>query len=223
MSLQMDLLNPTDLEQYETHIRRLRYDDRDCIMYENMLHFLWDFVIGKKDYEPMEEIYEEYSFWNHQMIKKVLYQDHAHPYANIQRCYQSIIELLRQKPQAGRECIDAIGKESFSYDGLAPKIRMDASGRIFRPMSKLFVLYNYAKYYEKHGMKNELEALKNDYPFAFTQFDDEEHRAHDLYYKEQMEVLQDKIVYPIEEKVYKIPWGPKDFYLYFDENSYIAL
>lgn len=223
MSLQMDLLSLADLEAYETHIRRLKYDDRDCIMYENMLHFLWDFVIGKKQYDPMEEIYEEYSRWNHQMITKVLYQDHALPYANIQRCYQSIIELLRHDPKTGRASIDEIGRESFSYDGLAPKIRMDASGRIFRPMSKLFVLYNYAKYYKKHHLEAELESLKEDYSFAFTCFEDGKHDAHDHYLEEQMEALSDKIIYPIEEKVYKIPWGPKDFYLYFDENSYIAL
>ena len=47
-----------DREQYETYLRRIRYDDRDTVMYENMLRFLWDYVIGKKSVEDYKGILE---------------------------------------------------------------------------------------------------------------------------------------------------------------------
>ena len=218
-----DQFSPQDRELYESHLRRLRYDDRDCVMYQNMLDFLWPYVTGKIVIEEQDLIYEEYTRWNMQMIRKVLYHDHDLPYANIRRCYQSILELIRHKPEDGLEQLKAIGRESFSYDGKAAKLRMDARGRVYRPMSKLFVIYNYAKYYQKHGMEEELAGLKESYPYAFTSFGDQEHAEHDRYLIEQMEILADKIIYPVEERCYKIPWGPKDFYLYYDEHSYIDL
>lgn len=218
-----ELMDLSDREMYESHLRRLKYDDRDYVMYENMLNFLWDFIVGRKTFSQMDLIYDEYTKWNKQMITRVLYHDHDCAEANIRRCYQSILELIRHNPVAGIEELKAIGTEPFSYDGKAPKIRMDARGRIFRPMSKLFVLYNYAKYFMKHDMIEELKDLKQTYPYAFTSFGDADHQAHDRYLEEHMDILKDKIVFPIEEKVYKIPWGPKDFYLYFDDNSYINL
>lgn len=216
-------LSPAELEIYETNIRRLRYDDRDAIMYQNMLDHLWSYVVGKKRIEDQSLIYEEYTRWNLQMIDKVLYHPHDLPYANIRRCYQSILELIRQDPQAGLAQLTLIGKESFSYDGKPAKLRMDARGNVFRPMSKLFVIYNFAKYYQAHGMQEELQAVKEEYSYAFTSFQDGEHNSHDQYLTEQMEIFHDRIIYPVEEKVYKIPWGPKDFYLYYDENSYVLL
>lgn len=221
MSLDRTLFHEIDREQYDTHIRRLNYDDRDCIMYENMLKFLWDFIIGKKPFEDAEALYQEFTRWNMQMIEKVLYHDHSVPYANIRRCYQSIADLLQEAPECALEQVRLMGKDTFSYDGMAPKTRMDAHGRIFRPMSKLFIIYNIAKYYKHHGMLSQLQSLEEEYAYAFTRFGDPEHQAHDRYLEEQMEILADKIIYPIEEKVYKIPWGPKDFYLYFDQDSYI--
>ncbi len=218
-----ELFEPGERDQYQSHIRRLKYDDRDYVMYKNMLDFLWEYVVGHKNFEDMELIYEEYSKWNMAIIDKVLYHDHDLANANIRRCYQSILELVRNRPEAALEQIRLIGKESFSYDGKPPKIRMDARGRVFRPMSKLFVLYNIAKYYKYHGRIEEMKAFMKEYPYAFTIFDDEDHKSHDQYYREQFEVLCQKIIYPIDEKVYKIPWGPKDFYLYFDDNSYILL
>lgn len=223
MILNPELFNKSEQQEYETHIRRLNYDDRDCIMYENMLHFLWPYVIHKKDYPDMDALYEEYTFWNKGIIEKVLYHSHSVPEANIQRCYQSILELIRHRPDEAFAQIAMIGKDSFSYDGMAPKTCMDARGHVLRPMSKLFILYNLAKYYIKHDRMTELEHLKKEYAYAFTKFEDEEHKLHDRYLEEQMDLLHDKIVYPVEEKVYKIPWKPKDFYLYYDSDSFIAL
>ena len=59
--------------------------------------------------------------------------------------------------------------------------------------------------------------------YAFKVFDDEEHRMHDQFLSEQMDDLSDRLLYPIDEKVCKIPWGPRDFFLYYDENSFISL
>ena len=223
MSKIRECFDTKEMERYETLLRRIGYDDRDFIMYQDMLDFLWPYVIGDKWTSDLELICEEYSHWNMQMIKKVLYHDHDIPYANIRRCYQTIVELIRDDPEAGRKQLEDIGTESFSYDGIAPKVRMDARGRVFRPMSKLFLIYNFAKYYQKHGMEGELNQLKDIYPYAFKRFDDEEHRSHDQFLTEQMENLSDRLIYPIDEKVYKIPWGPRDFFLFYDENSFISL
>lgn len=223
MSRISECFDPKERERYETLLRRIGYDDRDFIMYQDMLDFLWPYIIGHKMTSHQDSIYEEYSHWNMQMIEKVLYHDHDIPYANIRRCYQTIVELIRHDPEAGKKQLEAIGAESFSYDGIAPKVRMDARGRVYRPMSKLFLIYNFAKYYQKHGMEGELNQLKDTYSYAFKTFDDEEHMAHDRFLSEQMEDLSDRLIYPIEEKVYKIPWGPRDFFLYYDENSFISL
>lgn len=210
-------------ERYEALLRRIRYDDRDCIMYQDMLDFLWPYITGEKWTGHRDLLCEEYTRWNMQMIRKVLYHDHDIPYANIRRSYQTIVELIRHDPEAGRKQLDAIGTGSFSYDGTAPKVRMDARGRVYRPMSKLFLIYNFAKYYRKHGMEEELEELRDTYSYAFKTFDDEEHQAHDQFLASQMEELSDCLIYPIEESVYKLPWGPRDFYLYFDDHSFIPL
>ena len=34
-----------DREQYDTYIRRIHYDDRDAVMYEKMLHFLFPYIV----------------------------------------------------------------------------------------------------------------------------------------------------------------------------------
>ena len=222
MSEIRECFDTKEKERYETLLRRIGYDDRDFIMYQDMLDFLWPYIIGDKWTSDLKLICEEYSHWNMQMIEKVLYHDHDIPYANIRRCYQTIVELIRHDPEAGRKQLEDIGTESFSYDGIAPKVRMDARGRVFRPMSKLFLIYNFAKYYQKHGMEGELKQLKDTYPYAFKRFDDEEHRSHDQFLSEQMEDLSDRLIYPIDEKVYKIPWGPRDFFLFYDENSFIS-
>ena len=218
-----DCFGPKEKERYEVLLRRIGHNDRDYIMYQDMLEFLWPYIIGGEWPSGQNHFCEEYTHWNMQMIRKVLYHDHDIPYANIRRCYQTVVELIRHDPEAGRKQLEAIGTESFSYDGIAPKERMDARGRVYRPMSKLFLIYNFAKYYRKHGMEGELNQLKDTYSYAFKRFDDEEHKSHDQFLTEQMEDLSDRLIYPIDEKVYKIPWGPRDFFLFYDENSFIPL
>ncbi len=218
-----EMLNDREKDAYATNLRRLSYDDGDYVMYKNMLDFLWPFVIGEKEAEDKEPFCREFTRWNMGLVEKTLYHEHDIPYAQIRRCYQTIADLAAGDPAAGRKQLEIIGTDNFSTDGLAPKLRMDNRGRVFRPMSKLFIIYNFAKYYLKHDMAVELEELKMAYPYAFTVFDDEEHKSHDQFYKEQMEDSSDRIYYPISERVYKIPWGPKTFYLFTDEKSFILL
>ena len=61
------------------------------------------------------------------------------------------------------------------------------------------------------------------YPFAFTQFGDGEHEEHDRFLHEQLHVYADRIFYPVFERVYKLPWTPADFYMYFEEDKSIPL
>jgi len=218
-----EMMTEEQKEQYATHLRRLGYDEGDYVMVKNMLDFLWGFITGRTPVEDIEPFCKEYARWNRHMIDKVFCHEHDLPYADICRCYQTVTCLAGNDPEEGYRALEAIRSGTFSSDGLAPKLRMDARGRVFRPMSRLFIIYNFAKYYQKHGMVPELERLKSTYDYAFTEFGDEDHEAHDRYLKEQLEDLSDRIFYPISERVYKTPWGPREFYLFSDENSYILL
>ncbi len=209
-------------EQYDAFLRRIHYDDRDAAMYENMLAFLWEYII-RGGIENTDELYEEYTHWNLQYIDKVYYREKDAPYGAVRRCYQSFVHLLDGQWQEGVLQLDLIGRDSFSYDGLAPKTIMTQQGVVYRPVSKLFILYNYKKYFLAHGLWKEAEAFEEKYPFAFRKFGDESHKEHDGFLETQMEKYHDRIFYPVFSRIYKLKNGPRDFFVYFDENSYKVL
>ncbi|MFR8999634.1 MAG: hypothetical protein ACLVIY_03520 [Anaerobutyricum soehngenii] len=62
-----------DREQYDTYIRRIHYDDRDAVMYEKMLHFLFPYIVEERGMEDRLGLMEEYIHWNEQLIEKCLY------------------------------------------------------------------------------------------------------------------------------------------------------
>lgn len=70
---------------------------------------------------------------------------------------QSVVLLLAGKLEEGIEQLRKIGTENFQYDGKAPKVIMTQDGTIYKPVSKLFLLYNYAKVLKKREI---LKALK---------------------------------------------------------------
>ena len=57
--------------------------------------------------------------------------------------------------EEGEEMLSLIGDERFSHDGLSPKLVLRQDGTRYEPMSRLFLIYNYAKYYAYHGMASE--------------------------------------------------------------------
>ena len=135
-----------DREQYDTYIRRIHYDDRDAVMYEKMLHFLFPYIVEERGIEDKEGLMEEYIHWNGQLIEKCLYHlPHDIPYINICRAYQSVVFLFAGNIKEGVEQLRRIGTENFQYDGKAPKSIMTQDGKVYKPVSKLFLLYNYAK------------------------------------------------------------------------------
>lgn len=211
-----------DGEQYETYLRRIHYDDRDTVMYENMLRFLWEYVIRTREIEDYRGILEEYTCWNLQMIDKCLYHPHDLPYANIRRAYQSVVDLLAGKVEEGLSQLAMIGADSFSYDGKAPKLLMTEYGKRYQPVSKLFLLYNYDKVLRRIDRKK-AEDFRNTYPFAFREFADGKHEEHDHFLCSQTAEYSDCIFYPVFEKVYKEPWKAADFYMYFEEGEGIPL
>lgn len=212
-----------DREDYDTCLRRLNYDDRDVIMYENMLAFLWKYAVRPGCLTDYKGLLAEYSRWNMQMIEKCYYHlPHDLPYANIRRAYESVIHLLDGKVEEGIAQLEAIGEQNFQYDGRAPKILMTKHGKRFVPVSKLFLLYNYYKVLERIN-ESRAKQFKKKYSFAFTKFGDQEHMEHDCFLDEQLTVYHDCIFYPVFERIYKIPWCPADFYMYFEEESQIPL
>ena len=212
-----------DLEEYRSCLSRIAYDDRDVIMYERMLRFLWEYVIRPGCLADYKGLISEYCRWNRQMIDKCYYHlPHDLPYANIRRAYQSVALLLSGRIAEGERELDAIGQALFQYDGKAPKLLMVKNGRRFVPMSKLFLVYNYYKALLQTDGKA-AEDFMGRYPFAFTQFGDGEHEEHDRFLHEQLHVYADRIFYPVFERVYKLPWTPADFYMYFEEDKSIPL
>lgn len=206
-----------DRQQYDTYIRRIHYDDRDAVMYEKMLHFLFSYIVEECGIEDREGLMEEYIHWNEQLIQKCLHHlPHDIPYVNICRAYQSVVLLLAGKLEEGVEQLRQIGTENFQYDGKAPKTIMTQSGQVYKPMSKLFLLYNYAKIFEQKGMQKELESFQKEFPHAFTVYGDEKHAEHDLFYKEQVEQYKNVLFYPVYQRVYKVRRGPQDFFVYYD-------
>ena len=53
-----------DREGYDTCLRRLNYDDRDVVMYENMLAFLWEYAVRPGCLADYKGLLSEYSRWN---------------------------------------------------------------------------------------------------------------------------------------------------------------
>lgn len=212
-----------DGEQYNNCIKRLRYDDRDVIMYEDMLRFLWTYIIRPDNITDREGLLEEYTYWNLQMIDKCYcHLPHDLPYVNIRRAYQSVIHLLDGDLDAGLWQLEQIGKEAFMQDGRPPKLHMTKQGKVYRPTSRLFLIYNYDKVIRMRHQRL-AERFREDYPFAFRSFGDGNHEEHDLFLKSQIELHSGEIFYPEFERIYKLQGGPREFYLYFDEEKGIPL
>lgn len=211
-------------EKYDTCLKRIHYDDRDTVMYENMLRFLFSYIVDPGSIEDREGIMKEYTFWNEQLIDKCLYHlPHDLPYRNICRAYQSVVCLLAGKLEEGISQLQKMGNDAFSYDGKAPKIIMIQDGKRYEPMSKLFLLYNYAKAFRYLGMEQEEKELCSTFPHAFTLYGDEEHEEHDQFFHQQMEEYKDVIFYPVYQRVYKMRGGPADFYVYYDKDKFIPV
>jgi len=212
-----------DQEQYDSCIRRLHYDDRDAVMYDNMLRFLWSYIICPGSISDREGLLEEYTHWNMQMIDKCFYHTPRDlPYANIRRSYQTVIHLMDGDPEAGLEQFKKMGDHIFDHDGRASKIHMSQKGKVYPPVSRLFLIYNYDKVLGKTdpGLK---AALREEYPFAFHVFSDETHDLHDRFLKDQLVTRSETVFYPEYERVYRLPGGRKEFYLYFDEDKGIPI
>ena len=234
-----------DREQYDEYIKRIHYEDRDVIMYEDMLRFLWSYIIGdlksanaglenvsrssgKEEtcpgmIEDREGLLEEYSHWNLQMIDKCFHgRPHDKPYVQIRRAYQSIIHLLDGDLSEGLRQLSLIGQKAFDQDGRPGRVHMTKEGKVYQPVSRLFLIYNYAKVLARKA-PDRLAPFKEDYPFAFRQFDDGRHDIHDFFLHDQMVNGKDLIFYPEYERVYKVPGGDREFYLYFDREHGIPI
>ena len=212
-----------DAEKYQMYLRRIHYEERDAINYENMLSFLYDYVKKPGCIEEYQDLLEEYEHWNEMLIEKCFnHLPHDTPYVKARRAYQSVVCLLAGDYEKGEEELRAIG-DAFASDQLPPKIIMTKNGTIYKQMSRLFLVYNYAKVYGKRKMAAELEKLKKSYPHAFRIYDDEEHEAHDAFYKSQMEEHEDVIFYPVFTRIYKVPGGEREFFVYFDESEAIEI
>ena len=212
-----------DLEEYKKCLGRIQYDDRDVIMYEKMLDFLWQYVVSPGCLNDYRGLLMEYARWNQQMIEKCYcHLPHDLPYANIRRAYQSVVYLLAGRLEEGQRVLAEIGTDHFQYDGKAPKLLMIKNGKRYVPVSKLFLLYNYYKVFKQMD-EQRAKQWKEQYAYAFTRFGDEEHADHDRFLDEQLQVYSDCIFYPVFERVYKIPWNPADFYMYFEEEKSIPL
>ena len=207
-----------DKEKYDLYINRIRCEDRDARNYENMLSFLYDYVKKPDRIEDYEGILSEYEHWNNMLIEKCFYHlPHDIPYVKARRAYQTVICLLAGDYAQGEAQLRKIG-EAFDSDLLPPKVVMTGAG-----ISRLFLLYNYAKVYQYRGMEEDLARLKETWPHAFTVYDDGSHEGHDAFYKDQMEDHAREIFYPVFSRIYKIPGGDREFFVYYEEGESIPI
>ena len=212
-----------DKKTYDQYITRIHYDNRDAANYENMLQFLWGYIIRQDGPEDRNGLLEEYTHWNAQLTTKCYYHmPHDLPYANLRRAYQSVVLLLLGEWEEGLSELDEIGAEAFSHDGMAPKVCMTGDGKVYRPMSRLFLVYNYARFFQSRGLLTELDELKEKFPFAFREFNDVEHEEHDAFLHSQMDPEIEGIVYPVFDRIYKLRSGPAEFYVYYEEGKTLA-
>ena len=221
----MEFLNEKSFprEEYDKWLRRLHYDDRDTVMYENMLSFLWEHIICPEGVSDREGLLEEYSHWNLQMIDKCFTNlPHNLPYINIRRAYQSIIHLLDGDVEAGLWQLEKIGKEAFMQDGKPTKLHMTKQGKVYHPRSRLFLISNYDKLLREKD-PDLAGKVREDYPFPFKTFGDEAHKDHDQFLENQLTRHQGEIFYPEYERVYQLPGGMREFFLYFDEEKGIPV
>lgn len=104
-----------DREQYDTYIRRIHYDDRDAVMYEKMLHFLFPYIVEERGIEDKEGLMEEYIHWNGQLIEKCLYHlPHDIPYINICRGISVGCISFRRKYKRGNGAAKKDWNREFS-------------------------------------------------------------------------------------------------------------
>lgn len=212
-----------DREKYDTYLNRIHCEDRDSRNYENMLSFLYDYVKKPGSLEDYEGVLSEYEHWNNQLIEKCFYHiPHDIPYVKARRAYQTVVCLLAGDYQEGEDQLKKIG-EAFESDTLPPKVIMTGNGKVYRKMSRNFLLYNYAKVYQKKGMEKDFARLKETWPHAFTVFEDGDHDDHDAFYKDQMEEHADEIFYPVFARIYKVPGGDREFFVYYDEDESIKI
>jgi len=212
-----------DRKKYDLYLRRIHSEERDAINYENMLSFLYEYVKRPDSLEDYEGVVSEYIHWNEMLIEKCFYHvPHDTPYMKARRAYETVACLLAGEYDQGEEQLQAIG-DAFMGDTLPPKIIMNARGTVYRQMSRNFLLYNYAKVYQKKGHEARLARLKETYSHAFSVYGDEEHKAHDDFYKDQMEDHADEIFYPVFSRIYKVPGGDREFFVYYDENQSIMI
>lgn len=213
-----------DRDQYDTYLRRIHYDSRDSVNYENMLRFLFSYIVSPRSLIDREGLLEEYIHWSGQLIDKAYcHLPHDLPYRNICRACQSFVFLLTGQIEEGLSSLCAIGPDNFCYDGKAPKSVMTQDGHIYRPVSKLFLLYNYAKALSYLGLTKEEEEFRAAYPHAFTVYGDEEHSEHDAFYVWQMEQEADSLFYPVYSRVYKLRGGPADFFVYCEADKCVPV
>ena len=209
-----------DRDAYMALISRIRYDKGDAASYENMLNFLWNYVTDPDSLEDREGILEEYLHWSRQLCDRCyIHMPHDLPYVQIRKCYECTVLLFLGRTAEGEEVIREIGEESFQQDGPAPKAIMLQNGKIHRPMSRLFIIYNYAKYYSHFGMADALSSLKDRFAYAFTEFADGSHDSHDAFLKSQMEEDPPMISYPVYDRVYNMEGAGRGFYIYYDPEK----
>ncbi len=211
-------------EQYRTLVRRIRYDDGDAANYENMLRFLTVYLDKPGSGEDYQEILEEYIHWNGQLMDRCFYHmPHDRPYADLCLARQSVVELLAGDPGQALDTLTRLDQTYFSSDGLAPRIHRTQDGTIYRPCSRLFLVYNLAKAFSYLADVQGEDRVRDLCPYAFETFGDGDHDFHDQEYDRMMKDWSDRVFYPVFDRIYRLPALGSQCFLYYDPDSYVSL
>ena len=213
-----------DSERYRTLVRRIRYDDGDAANYENMLRFLTLYLGQAGEREDYDEIVEEYLHWNGQLMDHCYnHMPHDRPYADLCLARQAVVELLGGDPWQGLDSLSLLDKVYFDSDGLAPKLHRTQDGTVYRPGSRLFLVYNFAKAFRFLADGEGEDRVRKLSPYAFKQFGDELHEAHDKELDQMMNLWSDRIFYPVFDRVYRTGRRGRECFLYYDPANWVSL
>ena len=211
-------------ERYRTLVRRIRYDDGDAANYENMLRFLTLYLNQAGEREDYEEILEEYLHWNGQLMDRCYYHmPHDRPYADLCLARQALVELLGGSPRQGLSSLSRLDPAYFATDGLAPKVHRTQDGTVYRPVSRLFLVYNFAKAFRYLGDAKGEDLVRQLSPHAFKEYEDGAHEAHDRELDQMMNLWSDRIFYPVFDRIYHVPGRGRECFLYYDPASWVSL
>ncbi|MEE1227515.1 MAG: hypothetical protein U0K57_00950 [Lachnospiraceae bacterium] len=201
-----------DRARYEDLLNRIEHDDRDATNYEEMLKFLFPYLLRNEQFEDRENLFAQYKHFNQDQCDKCyIHIPHDIPYLGIAYARQSIADLLSGDLGHGLMQLKKIGNKALGDEDHEGKKVMH-NGETFYPTNRHFLVYNYVKVLKRLGETKALDWMHEYFHEALTRTGDEEH---DTLMTHQVVVRKHVVYYPTFYQVCQMEGRKNDFYLYY--------